>query len=361
MFENRYRRLYEGVNHRLRTAFGGRFASHCRPTSIVLLLTELCNARCLHCDIWKNKGRDDGPSFEQWKQVLRDLRSWLGPVQVVFSGGEALLKPYTIDLVAFGAQLRFFMEILTHGYWKDQDKIERLALAKPSRVTISMDGLGKTHNKVRGRDDFFELTNTTIDTLRRVRQENSLHYEIRLKTVIMSHNLDDVCPIAEFASRDGLHVFYQPIEQNYNTPEDALWYEHSENWPQGPERAVAAVEKLIELKRRGRHIDNSFEQLAAMVSYFRDPASLRVLTRAHMAHEKRPTCAALTTLQFQANGDVSVCTASRPVGNVKEKPIREIWENRPKLWESGCCRETRCSDSEREKAMPVTLDSGQHG
>src|SRR3954451_23382898 len=32
-----YKRLYDGVNYRLRTFAGGRFASHCRPTSIVIL------------------------------------------------------------------------------------------------------------------------------------------------------------------------------------------------------------------------------------------------------------------------------------------------------------------------------------
>jgi hypothetical protein len=65
-----YKRLYEGLNYRLRAVAGGRWASQCNPTSIVLLLTELCNARCLHCDIWKNRGKEDSPDFEQWKQVM---------------------------------------------------------------------------------------------------------------------------------------------------------------------------------------------------------------------------------------------------------------------------------------------------
>ena len=91
-----YRRAYEGIHYRLRTFAGGRWASQCRPTSIVFLLTELCNARCVPCDIWKNRGKEDSPSVDQWKQMLRDLRRWLGPVQVTFTGGEALLKPYAI-------------------------------------------------------------------------------------------------------------------------------------------------------------------------------------------------------------------------------------------------------------------------
>src|SRR6266511_3351738 len=124
-----YRRLYEGFNYRLRTVARSRFASRCRPTSIIFLLTELCNARCIHCDIWKNRGREDAPTVEQWKGVLTDLRRWLGRVQITVSGGEALLRPFTTELVAHAAELGLFAECLTHGYWDDQSTVERLARA----------------------------------------------------------------------------------------------------------------------------------------------------------------------------------------------------------------------------------------
>src|SRR5450759_4326788 len=87
---NAYRRAYTAVNYRLRTLSGGRWADHCRPTDIGFLMTNLCNAKCVHCDIWKNKGKDDTPTLDQYKATLNDMRSWLGPVHVFFSGGEAL-------------------------------------------------------------------------------------------------------------------------------------------------------------------------------------------------------------------------------------------------------------------------------
>ena len=83
-----HKRFYEAVNYRLRTFAGGRYASSCRPTSIALLLTERCNARCVHCDIWQNRGREDSPDLRQWQALLTDLRGWLGPVQVVITGGD---------------------------------------------------------------------------------------------------------------------------------------------------------------------------------------------------------------------------------------------------------------------------------
>lgn len=335
------RRLHEGISYQLRTLAGGRLSSYCRPTSIVLSMTDRCNARCIHCDIWKNRGKEDRPSLDQWQVLIADLRKWLGPVQVTFSGGEALLNRDTIELLSFGSSLGLYMELLTHGFWEDQTRIERLALARPSRVTISFDGIGKTHDRVRGRAGFVKKTESTIQTLKRMRKELHLDLAIRLKTVIMRQNLEDVCKVAHFAQHENLEVFYQPIEQNYNTAEDAGWFTHSETWPSDTEKAVGIVKELQELKRQGLPIANSMAQLEAMIPYFVNPAQSRIAIQSHSAHEPRQICSALTMLQFQANGDVIVCNAQAAIGNIKTRPIREIWQNRPRWWQGGCCLERR--------------------
>jgi MoaA/NifB/PqqE/SkfB family radical SAM enzyme len=349
-----YKRLYDSVNYRLRTLAGGRWTAQCRPTSIVFLLTELCAARCVHCDIWKNRYKEDSPTSEQWHQVITDLRQWLGPVQVTFSGGEALMKAFTPDLVAHASSLGLFLEILTHGYWEDQGKIERLALANPWRVTISLDAIGELHTVLRGRPKFWERTSNSLNTLTRVRQEKGLRYTIRLKTVVMAQNLHEVANVSRYASEHGMESFYQPIEQNYNTPEDQRWFETSENWPRDTEKAIATVRQLIDMKAQGLPIANSVEQLEAMIPYFRNPASMRIAVQSHSAHERRALCAAATTLQLQANGDVTICYGQKPIGNIKETPVRPLWENRPQWWNSGCCLERRCSVEEKEHlSLPV--------
>jgi MoaA/NifB/PqqE/SkfB family radical SAM enzyme len=346
-----YRRLYEAANYRLRSFAGGRWAGYCRPTAVALLVTERCNARCVHCDIWKNRGQEESPGLDRWKEVLEDLRRWLGPIQVTLTGGEALLRSFTPELVAHGTSLGLFMEVLTHGYWPDQARIEQLALARPWRVTVSLDGLGETHTRIRGRRDFFEHTSTTLRTLQRIRGEQGLDFTILLKTVIMEHNLHAACEVARFAQESGLEVFYQPIEQNYNTPDDPRWFEGSANWPKDPSRAVAVVERLIELKRAGLPISNSYAQLEVMIPYFGNPEASRVATQSHTAHERRQLCAALTHLQLQANGDVTNCSGRPPIGNIKTASIRRIWESRPRAWESGCCLEWRRSEEEKDRQL----------
>lgn len=306
-------------------------------------MTERCNARCIHCDIWKNRGQENRPTLEQWQTVLRDFRRWLGPVHVVLTGGEAMLNRDTVDLVRYGSLLGLYVELLSHGFWEDQTKIEQLALAGPSRVTISFDGVGETHSLIRGRDDFARKTYRTIQTLKRMRAEHNRNLTIRLKTVIMQQNLSEMANVARFAKQNDLEVFYQPIEQNYNTFDDPNWYEHSATWPDDPNAAVAAVRELCELKKRGLPIANTLEQLKVMIPYFLDPSASRVAVQSHSAHEARTLCAALTTLQIQANGDVRPCSFRGAVGNIKREPIRKIWQARPRWWQQECCLEQRAT------------------
>lgn len=154
-------------------------------------------------------------------------------------------------------------------------------------------------------------------TLLRMRKTLASPLTIRLKTVIMKQNLADVCNVACFAQRHGLEVFYQPIEQNYNTVENPSWFEERETWPDDIPSAIAVVRELKQLKSDGLPIVNSRDQLGAMIPYFENPAAHRVAVQAHAAHEKKLSCSALTMLQIQANGDVTTCSSMPSIGSIR--------------------------------------------
>src|ERR1035441_3206323 len=190
-----------------------------------------------------------------------------------------------------------------------------------------------------------------------MRAEKSLAYAIRLKTVIMRQNLHDVANVAQFAARNGMEVFYQAVEQNYNTAEDPRWFEHSENWPADAPQAVSAVRGLIALKKQGLPIRNSFQQLESMVPYFLNPDAMRVSVQQHTAHLKHPVCSALTSIQVMPNGDVLACFGMPPVGNIKTTPIRQIWRDRPRWWKGGALLD---QVEERQPLVAVVLGDRHH-
>jgi MoaA/NifB/PqqE/SkfB family radical SAM enzyme len=345
-------RATTALSYRLRDFASGTFARHCRPASIILLVTERCNARCVHCDIWKNKGAEPTPEVATWKKLLSELAGWLGAAQVALSGGEALLRPYTPELLRFGRRCGLRMELLSHGYWLDQSRMEAVAAANPWRITISVDGIGEVHNRVRGRSDFWQHTERSLSTLIRLRDAGDLSYILRLKTVIMRENLEHVHEVAEFAAERGIEVFYQPIEQNYNTPDNPEWYLDGDNWPRNTDVAIRQVDRLIQCRNSGLPIANTLEQLTVMKAYFANPGQLGAAVQAHTAHEAHAVCSAATSFQVQANGDVVVCSHRPPVGNISARPIREIWAARPPTWKEGCCQ---CRPPEGKSASRLTV------
>ena len=212
---------------------------------------------------------------------------------------------------------------------------------------MSLDGVGELRTRVRGRAGFWERTSRSIETLKRLRSEHNSTYTIRLKHVLMSHNAGESLRVAEYGNCEGTEVFFQPIEQNYSTVEDPEWFRHSANWPDEVEGIVADIGRLIELKRSGWHIANS-EVQSAMIPYFTEPELHRMQVQTHSAHEPRLLCSALTTLQVQANGDVTVCSGMPAIGSIKTASIRQIWEDRPRFWREGCCLTSRCSPVEKQ-------------
>lgn len=102
------------------------------------------------------------------------------------------MKPFAQEVVAHAVGLGLFVESLTHGYWEDQQKIERIALTNPWRIAMSLDAIGETHTRVRKRPKFWEWSHRSFQTLLRMRRECGLGYEIRLKTVILSHNYKEI-------------------------------------------------------------------------------------------------------------------------------------------------------------------------
>ena len=65
---------------------------------LILYPHSRCNCRCLMCDIWRDRGRQEISAAE----VAGWLAEWraLGVRRVVLSGGEALLHDHLWDLCA---------------------------------------------------------------------------------------------------------------------------------------------------------------------------------------------------------------------------------------------------------------------
>jgi len=202
--------------------------------------------------------------------------------------------------------------------------MERLALARPGRITISLTHRRDAQPRARPARVLGEDP-AEPHPAQEAAAEQNLAYASGSRPS-SCRTISTTSRTSRGSRRQRMEVFYQPIEQNYNTKEDSRWWERTGNWPQDPARAVAAVEELIRLKREGLPIVNSVTQLEVMLPYFRNPDAMRLAVQSHTAHERSrsvPRWVCCTPGQRRRHH-----LHRRPaVGNIKTTPIREIWKS----------------------------------
>ena len=86
---------------------------------------------------------------------IADQADELGIFEFDLQGGELLLRPDVLfEVLEAIKPERFYLYLTTNGYFLDKKMAERLAKAKVSRVSVSVDSMDEeTHDKIRGRKD----------------------------------------------------------------------------------------------------------------------------------------------------------------------------------------------------------------
>lgn len=112
---------------------------------LILYPHSRCNCRCLMCDIWRDRGREEisAAEVERW---LVEWRS-LGVRRVVLSGGEALLHSHLWDLCALLRDADIGITILSTGLLLARDA-KTLAQVCDD-VVVSLDGHREVHDHIR--------------------------------------------------------------------------------------------------------------------------------------------------------------------------------------------------------------------
>lgn len=121
--------------------------------------TLRCNLSCRHCgsDCRKEAGQKDMP-LKDFLKVVDTIRPHVNPheTMIVLTGGEALLHP---EIEQCGRELyrrEFPWGLVSNGMAFTKEKFDRLLLAGLHSVTISLDGLEDSHNRMRGNPGSFK-------------------------------------------------------------------------------------------------------------------------------------------------------------------------------------------------------------
>jgi MoaA/NifB/PqqE/SkfB family radical SAM enzyme len=312
-----------------------------KPAVLSLAVTNRCNSHCIMCNIWKSAG--EIPDIESLELSRDDIIGLLSTplfselVELDLTGGEPHLRDDLVDIVleiirlkqSYLPRLRSII-ITSNGYLTPRIISSYKAILDSLRGTdidlvsvTSLDGIGDTHDRIRGTRGAFKMASGTIDGFLELKEKYP-NFIAGIKTTILPHNVNALDDILDFAlSRNLFHVispvlFAGARFRNIDLREDLAL---------GP----SELKKVMDFYGR-----NELE-----TSYFYSTA------RRFLAAGRKPwACTALYNYAFiNYEGNVYPCEIiPEPIGNVKEHAFEDIWRSpgaydwREKIGRMDCCR-----------------------
>lgn len=158
------------------------------PRQISIALTNVCD---LHCDFCYAPKVKASLQLDQLKKWIKELDQ-LGTLGIGFGGGEPTLYPHFSKICEFTAnETDLAVTFTTHGHRLTDDFLARLK-GNVHFIRISIDGVGATYEKFRGRK-FDKL----IERIEKTRKISSLGFNV----VINDSTIPDLDQVTEIARK----------------------------------------------------------------------------------------------------------------------------------------------------------------
>ncbi|HJX40875.1 MAG TPA: radical SAM protein, partial [Anaerolineales bacterium] len=131
-----------------------QFSQDKKPV-VVWNVGRRCNLRCVHCYSGSRDRRYEGElDTTEGRALIDDLAGFGVPV-ILFSGGEPLMRPDILELIAH-ARARGVRSVLSsNGTLITAELARELKGLQLSYVGVSLDGLEPTHDRFRGVEGAF--------------------------------------------------------------------------------------------------------------------------------------------------------------------------------------------------------------
>ena len=301
--------------------------------------TNACNMYCAHC--YRDAGckAEEELSTAEAKTLLEQIAR-AGFKIMIFSGGEPLLRPDILELVAYATQLGLRSVFGTNGTLITPEMARELKKAGAMGMGISLDSLDAAkHNKFRSFEGAWE------GAVRGMRNCRAAGLPFQIHTTVMDWNQSELEAMTDFAVAEGAvahHFFFLvPTGRAKTIEEESL-------------RAEAYEDVLTRIMKKQQQVDIELKPTCA-------PQFMRIADQLGMKTRFRRGCLAGTSYCIiSPRGKVQPCAyLNMELGDVRETPFDEIWKNNEVLqklrtleYEGGCgsCKYKRSCGGCRARA-----------
>ena len=293
---------------------GSRPADQVRPIYAVWEITLRCDLACVHCGSRAGRARPDELTTAECLDLV-DQMADLGVQEVTLIGGEAYLRDDWLDIVRALRRRGLHASMTTGGRGLTLERARSGAAAGLQSVSVSLDGLEATHDRLRGVRGSFQSAMEALANLREV------GVGICVNTQVNRLSIPELPAILETAIAAGAKAWQVQLTAAMGRAAD-----QPDLLPQ-PFDLLQLFPMLAELKGR---CDEAGVRLwpGNNLGYFGPfEAILRgTMPRGHMA-----SCGAgRSTLGIEADGAIKGCPSLQTNpwtgGNIRDASLLDIWE-----------------------------------
>jgi MoaA/NifB/PqqE/SkfB family radical SAM enzyme len=288
--------------------------------------TARCNSRCLSCDWWRADGAGD-LTLVEIRRLAEQLPRY-GTRTVVFTGGEALLRPDVMEVADLFREAGMSLQLLTSGL-----ALERFATSIASRfadVTISLDGhTPELYQRIRGVNGL----SVVAAGVRRLRSI-APHIPVRARATIHGLNFRHMGDLVDKSREMGLDqisfLTADVTSAAFNREPTLAQIGGGSSDGAATRPLLLSADETGELAEVVESVIRSFGRELADRKVVPGPDGLRRFVkyyRAHLGLEPFPVVACnapWTSIVIEADGTVRPCFFHAAVGNLRDSTLDEI-------------------------------------
>ncbi|WP_456372043.1 heme d1 biosynthesis radical SAM protein NirJ [Thiolapillus sp.] len=169
---------------------------------VIWNLIRRCNLTCKHC--YSISADTDFPNelnTEQVFTVMDDLKAFGVPV-LILSGGEPLLRPDIFNIAHRAKAMGFYTALSTNGTLIDDGNIEKIRQVGFDYLGISIDGIRETHDKFRRKEGAFDASMAAL------RRCHDLGIKVGLRFTMTQDNAAELPQLLQLMDDEGIDKFY---------------------------------------------------------------------------------------------------------------------------------------------------------
>lgn len=272
------------------------------PKEVCIIVTYRCNAKCNMCDVFHYPTK---PSEEITVADIEKLPSGLRFINI--TGGEPFVRQDIKEIVAVARKKAGRIVISTNGFFTDRI-IDLCETYPETGIRISIEGLQKTNDDIRGIPHGFDRGLRTLLTLRRMGLK-----DIGFGMTVQDMNCNDLLPLYELANALGYEFATATLHNSH-------YFHKLDNCIADKEMVCGEFAKLIGELLKSSEPKKWFRAYFnyGLMNYIKGN---RRFLKCEMGSE---------ACFVDPSGDVLACNGmseKMPLGNIRTQSFAEIWNS----------------------------------